>query len=126
MSMVNCKSSLKTVALFGGTFDPLHNGHLQSAVELKQRLGLDQFKLLPCHLPPHDKVPGCSSEQRLAMAELAVEGTGLEVDSWELQRDELSYSVDTLAHFRQLLGAEVSLSWVMGSEAFALFSRWHR
>jgi len=117
---------MKTVAIFGGTFDPIHNGHLQSALELKQQLQLDQLRLLPCHRPPHRDTPGCSSEQRLEMVRLAVAGSDLVVDDREMQRPGLSYSVNTLEQYRCELGDNTSLSWVMGTDAFAHFDSWHR
>ena len=117
---------MKSIALFGGTFDPIHQGHVQSAIELKQRLALDELRLVHCHLPPHRATPGCSSRQRLAMVELAIANTGLQVDDRELHRDSLSYSIDTLESLRSELGDKVSLSWVMGTDAFAAFDRWHR
>jgi nicotinate-nucleotide adenylyltransferase len=117
---------LKTIAIFGGTFDPIHCGHLQSALELKQRLSLDQLRLLPCHIPPHRQQPGVSSQHRLAMVKLAVEGSDLQVDDCELQRDVPSYSIDTLQLLRQQLGQQLSLIWVMGADAFASFDSWHR
>ncbi|ARN74680.1 nicotinate-nucleotide adenylyltransferase [Oceanicoccus sagamiensis] len=117
---------MKSIALFGGTFDPVHNGHIQSATELKQRLSLDELRLVPCHLPVHRASPGCSSEQRLAMVKLAVAGTPLQVDDREMHRNRLSYSVDTLESLRNELGDQVSLSWVMGTDAFAAFDSWHR
>lgn len=117
---------MKTIALFGGTFDPIHQGHVQSAIELKQQLSLDELRLVPCHLPPHRVTPGCTSQQRLAMVKLAIANTGLMVDDCELRRNQLSYSIDTLASLRSQLGQQVSLSWVMGTDAFAGFDRWHR
>jgi nicotinate-nucleotide adenylyltransferase len=117
---------LKTIALFGGTFDPVHNGHLQSALELKQRLALDELRLLPCHRPPHRESPGCSSERRLAMLELAANDSGLLVDDREIKRDGISYSVETLEQLRSELGQQVSLLWVMGSDAYATLEHWHR
>jgi nicotinate-nucleotide adenylyltransferase len=117
---------LKTIALFGGTFDPVHNGHLRSAQELKQRLALDELRLLPCHRPPHRESPRCSSEHRLAMVELAAVGSGLLVDDREIKLDGISYSVETLAQLRSELGSQVSLLWVMGSDAFTHLDQWHR
>jgi nicotinate-nucleotide adenylyltransferase len=117
---------LKTIGIFGGTFDPIHQGHLQSALELKQCLALDELRLLPCHLPPHRQSPGCDSKQRLAMVRLAVADSALLVDAREIERDGVSYTVDTLEQFRQQYGDEVSLIWVMGTDAFASFDCWHR
>jgi nicotinate-nucleotide adenylyltransferase len=117
----------KQLGLFGGTFNPVHCGHVQSARELKQLLQLDELRLLPCHQPPHRDTPEVSSEQRLAMVELAIsDEPGLVVDDRELQRDGPSYTVDTLASLRQELGDEASLYWVMGTDAFAGLANWHR
>lgn len=122
---------LKTIALLGGTFDPVHNGHLQSALELKQRLALDELRLMPCHLPPHRQSPGCDSWQRLAMVKLALADTALLVDDRELQREGVSYTVETLEQLRlqlneQELDKQVALIWVMGSDAFSYLESWHR
>lgn len=117
---------MKTLAILGGTFDPIHNGHLGSALELKATLGLDELRLLPCHLPPHRETPGTDSRDRLAMVRLAAAGTGLGVDDRELHRQGPSYSADTLRDIRAELGEAVSLSWVMGSDAFASFCSWHQ
>ena len=118
--------AVKSVAIFGGTFDPIHQGHLQSALALKQQLTLDELRLLPCHIPPHRHSPGCTSEQRLAMVRLACEGTGLIVDDRELRRPGPSYSVETLEQLRAELGADVSISWVMGTDAFNGLEQWYR
>jgi len=86
------------IGIFGGTFDPIHIGHLRTAIELRDSLGLDHIKLLPCHLPAHRDRPGATSEQRIAMLELAVEGLDtLVIDKREAERESPSYSVDTLA-----------------------------
>lgn len=116
-----------SIALYGGSFDPVHEGHVQSARELKQRLELDELRLLPCRNPPHREALGASAEQRLAMLELALAPyPQLQLDDRELRREGLSYTVDTLAELRTELGTEISLSWVMGADAFAGLERWHR
>ena len=113
--------------MLGGTFNPIHQGHLQSAKELKTVLAADELRFIPCHRPPHRQQPEVSSEQRLAMVKLAVLGEpGLLVDDRELKRDKLSYTVDTLSCLRQELGEHTALCWVMGTDAFAKIDSWHR
>ena len=115
------------IGLFGGTFDPVHIGHVQSARELKQLLQLDELRLLPCHRPPHRATPGVSSDARLAMVELAVaDEPGLSVDGRELSRDAISYTVDTLSELRSELGDQPALCLIMGTDAFAGLTQWHR
>lgn len=118
--------ALKTLAIFGGTFDPVHNGHLQSALELKQSLALDELRLLPCHIPPHRQSPRAKSQHRLEMVRLATRHTELQVDDRELRRDCPSYSVETLEQLRAEMGSMVSLSWVMGTDAFSQLDHWYR
>ncbi|MAZ89346.1 MAG: nicotinic acid mononucleotide adenylyltransferase [Cellvibrionaceae bacterium] len=115
------------IGLFGGTFDPVHNAHLRMALELKQRLQLDEMRLLPCHQPPHRDQPQRSSDDRAAMVRLAVEHCDqLSVDERELQRDKPSYTVDTLLELRQQLGDGVSLCWCVGMDSLVNLSSWHR
>ncbi len=115
------------IALLGGTFDPIHLGHLRSAQELKEVLAADELKFIPCHRPPHRASPGVSSQQRLAMVELAIAGLdGLSVDDRELQRDQLSYTIDTLIALRREYGEQVVLCWLMGVDAFNHLDSWHR
>ena len=116
----------RKIGLFGGTFDPIHNGHLRVALELKQRLSLDEMRLLPCHMPPHRAAPGRSSDERLTMVELAVENCPeLQVDDRELRRDSPSWSVDTLRELRAQEGPEVSLCWCIGMDSLANLETWH-
>lgn len=119
------QKSVNSVAIFGGTFDPVHNGHLRSAIEIKEGLGVDELRLMPSHRPPLRGAPGAESRQRLAMVVAAVNGqSGLRVDDRELRRDGPSYTVDTLRDLRAELGAAVSLTVVMGSDAFNQLHRW--
>lgn len=115
------------IAVMGGTFDPVHNGHLRSALELKQELALDEVHLVPCHQTPHRKQPGRTSQQRLDMLLRAVSGEeGLCIDDRELRLDQPSYSVLTLQSLRAELGDDAVICWVMGIDAFAHFTRWHQ
>jgi nicotinate-nucleotide adenylyltransferase len=113
--------------MLGGTFDPVHIGHLRSALELRERLGFDELRLVPCHRPPHRPQPGASAEQRLRMLELALAGeTQLCADARELRRAGPSYTFDTLTELRAELGEHCALSLVMGADAFAGLDSWHR
>ena len=118
---------MKTLGIFGGTFDPIHLAHLRLALELKQHLGLDEMRLLPCHQPPHRAAPGVDSEQRAAMAQLAVANCpALTVDTRELRRDSASYTVDTLRELRRELGDQVSLCLAMGMDSLVNLHTWER
>jgi len=115
------------IAIFGGTFNPVHHGHIRSALELGDELGLSEVRLMPCHRPVHREQPECSSEHRLAMLNLAIEGKSmLSVDDRELRRSDLSYSIDSLIELRNELGDQVVLCMVVGSDAFAKLETWHR
>lgn len=117
----------KTLGIFGGTFDPVHIGHLRLALELKQQLALDEMRLLPCHLPPHRASPSVTSDVRVQMLQLALRDcTELQLDTRELAHDKPSYTYDTLCELRAELGAETSISFCMGADSFAQLATWHR
>ncbi|MBS3804994.1 MAG: nicotinate-nucleotide adenylyltransferase [Oleiphilaceae bacterium] len=112
--------------IFGGTFDPIHHGHLRLAVELRERFGVASVALVPAHIPPHRDQPGTTSAERLRLLELAIEGEpGLVIDDRELSREGASYSADTLRQLRQELGAQAPLAMVVGTDAFAAFDQWY-
>ena len=116
----------KRIGIFGGTFDPIHIGHLRMALEIKQQLQLDEMRLLPCYLPPHRPTPGASASQRVEMLEIALQGcTELRVDQRELQRDKPSYTYDTLCDLRAELGEQASICLCMGMDSFATIDSWH-
>jgi nicotinate-nucleotide adenylyltransferase len=118
-------SARRHIAIFGGTFDPIHNGHLRSAVEVKDALNADELWLLPSHQPPLRAEPSASSEQRLAMVSAAIHGEpGLRVDARELLRDAPSYTVETLREIRREVGEGVALSLVLGSDALNKLHQW--
>ncbi|GAB3372468.1 nicotinate-nucleotide adenylyltransferase [Spongiibacter taiwanensis] len=117
---------MPSVGILGGTFDPIHHGHLRSAVELRELLGVSELRLMPSHQPPLRDDPGASSELRLAMVEAAIDGEpGLAVESREMRRSGPSYSADTLAELRRECGPSAPLLFIVGSDAFNQLHRWH-
>ncbi|MBD2858861.1 nicotinate-nucleotide adenylyltransferase [Spongiibacter sp. KMU-158] len=117
---------MRHIAIFGGTFDPIHNGHLRSAVEVREELAADELWLLPSNRPPLRDRPTASSEQRLAMVMAAVHGEpGVRVDARELLRDTPSYTVDTLSEIRAEVGEDIALTLVVGSDALNKLHQWH-
>lgn len=117
--------NLEGIAIFGGTFDPVHVGHLRSAVEIQEALGVSRIKLIPSYAPPHRDNPGSKPEDRLAMLRLAIKGVPfLEVDDREILREGKSYTIDTLRSIRNELGENLSISLVVGFDAFVLLDEW--
>ena len=114
-------------ALFGGTFDPFHNGHLRMAIEVKEALTLSRVVLLPAHHPPHKpRQPVSGAEHRLAMVSAAIAGlSGFEVSDREIRHEGPSYSLTTV---REFCRAEPGVDWafVMGADSFGEISTWHR
>ncbi|KGE02556.1 nicotinate-nucleotide adenylyltransferase [Pseudohaliea rubra] len=120
-------TSAGPVAVFGGTFNPVHLGHLRSAVELVERLDLEELRFMPCALPPHREAPGVDAATRARLVELAIAGAPrLTCDRRELARDGPSYTIDSLLSLRAELGAHRPLLLVMGSDALAGLAGWHR
>jgi nicotinate-nucleotide adenylyltransferase len=118
---------LAPVGVFGGTFDPVHYGHLRSALELVERLQLEHLRLMPCAVPPHRGRPACAAVHRAAMVELAVAGESrLVCDRRELGREGVSYTIDSLMELRKQLGDGHSLCLVMGCDAVLGVASWHR
>ncbi len=117
----------KLIAVYGGTFNPIHQGHLQAADEVSTLCDVDRLVLVPASIPPHRAAPSVTFEHRLRMVELAISGRpSWRVDDREDQRDAPSYTIDTLASFRNELGLDVSLAFCVGSDAFQSINTWHR
>lgn len=117
----------RRVGVLGGTFDPVHIGHLRSALEVAQALQLDDLRLTPSARPPHRDTPRVSPEQRLAMVRSAVVGVApLSVDDCELRRDKPSYTIDTLELMRAALASQDQLFLLLGWDAFCGLPSWHR
>jgi len=114
------------IGILGGTFDPVHFGHLRPALEVQEALALREVRLIPCHVPPHRAEPHASAAQRVAMLEAAVQAhPALRIDTRELQRHGPSYTFDTLVSLREELG-DAGICLLMGMDAFADLTSWHR
>lgn len=125
---MNPRPTSTSVGLYGGSFDPIHFGHLISARSIAEQLGLDRIVLIPSARPPH-KLGGVKTppEHRLAMARLAVEGDPLfDVSDIELQREGPSYTFDTVRQFRQSLGDDVEICWLIGGDTLPELPTWYR
>lgn len=118
---------MAAIGLMGGTFDPIHLGHLRSAWEVSQQLGLNEMHFIPSAIPVHRPQPKATAEQRLAMVKAAIEGvSGWQVNDCELRRKAPSYTVVTLQELRTNLGKEHEFWFLMGSDAFEGLLSWHR
>lgn len=114
-------------AIFGGTFDPIHYGHLRSAEALAMLAGLNKITLMPNNVPPHRPQPAASPAQRLEMLRLAVAGDPLfAIDDRELHRDEPSRTVDTLRSLRQQRGPHQSLAFIIGQDSLLSLNKWYQ
>ncbi len=112
--------------ILGGTFDPIHFGHLRTALELRQTLDLAEVLIIPCYQPMHRKAPVATPEQRLAMVQQAIANEpSLRIDSCEIQRKGPSYTIDTLEILRKKL-PHTPLCVIIGIDALLNFPSWHR
>ena len=115
----------RPIGILGGTFDPVHNGHLRMALECYERLDLGEVRLIPLHTPPHRYLPVATPEQRLAMLKLAISNRqGLTVDDCELRRKNISYTIDTLKLVRQQVN-NTPICLLVGTDAFKTLNTWH-
>lgn len=119
--------STAPIGILGGTFDPIHHGHLRLAEELAGALRLDEVRLVPSGTPPHRTAPAATAEHRLAMVRVAAAGNPrLTVDEREVRRAGPGYSFDTLAGMRAEIGAARPLVLIIGADAFLEFATWRR
>ncbi|PHS73743.1 MAG: nicotinate-nicotinamide nucleotide adenylyltransferase [Cycloclasticus sp.] len=114
------------IGVYGGTFDPVHVGHLRAASEIQKKLQLDEVKMVLSARPPHRHQPHTSADDRFSLLEMAVSDVEkLTADNCELLRDGPSYMVDTLAYYRQQT-PDCSLLLILGIEAFNGLMSWHK
>ncbi len=118
----------EVVVLFGGSFNPIHNGHLIVARSVAEQIGAGRIVFIPSAQPPH-KPRGdlADAADRLEMVRLAIAGeAGCEVSDCELHRDGPSYTIDTVSHFRRAFGAGVESCWVIGADSLTELASWYR
>lgn len=114
------------IGILGGTFDPVHFGHLRPALEVMQAVGLEQVRFLPNRIPPHRETPWLNAENRLELLKTAIDDQpGFELDQRELQREGHSYMVDTLESLRADFPSH-SVCLVLGMDAFLGLKQWHQ
>src|SRR3989304_4353930 len=119
--------STAPIGVLGGTFDPIHYGHLRLAEELGEKLRLDEVRFVPSGTPPHRSAPAVTADHRLAMTRLAAaSNTRLKVDEREVRRAAPGYTFDTLRELRAEAGGTRPLALLLGADAFLEFATWHR
>ena len=92
----------QVIGVYGGTFDPVHNGHIQPVKEAAQSVGIQNISLIPCHIPPHKGIPSATPEQRMEMLKLVCnEHPCFSIDECELEKSTPSYTVETLKEIRK-------------------------
>jgi nicotinate-nucleotide adenylyltransferase len=116
----------RRIAIYGGTFDPVHNGHLEVARSVSQLFAIDEFLFLPALVAPHKQASQVtSSSHRYAMLALATRHDArIFISTFELEGPGRQYTVDTLFHFRSRLGAAADLFFVMGADSWAEITTW--
>lgn len=117
--------SVELLGLYGGTFDPIHNGHILPVSQAAKQIGLNHITLVPCHIPPLKDKPSTQPAQRLDMVNLLCNENPLfEVDDCELIKSSPSYTIETLRGFRDRYPNH-SLCFFMGMDSFSSLPRWH-
>ena len=120
------KSNQTAIGFLGGTFDPIHFGHLRPALEIQQALNLQALYLMPNYIAPHKSKSLASAQQRIDMVQLAIQDTPtLQLTTQELLRPSRSYTIDTLKQLRQQY-PETPLCFIMGMDSLIQFDSWYR
>lgn len=126
ISVNNVNQTQDMIGIIGGTFDPIHFGHLRPALEIMELFSLEELRFIPSAKPPHRWQPEATEKHRLKMTELAIKDIeGFIIDDREYQREGASYTVDTLKSIRKEVGNDKSLGMIIGLDAFQSFTQWH-
>ena len=119
-------SNFQRIGIMGGMYNPVHNAHLRVAIECQEKFNFDELKMLPCAVPPHRDSPEVDSQQRCEMLRLALSDVdNISVDTRELDRSGMSYTVDTLRSLK-IDFPDVKLFLIVGSDAFQGLNTWHK
>ncbi|CEG60849.1 nicotinate-nucleotide adenylyltransferase [Legionella micdadei] len=120
---------MRNLVIYGGTFDPPHNGHINTAINVQNHFNFDCFLFLPCKTPVLKNHAVATPEQRIQMLKLALASqskqNNFKIDLSEIHRATPSYMVDSLQHFRKEYGENVAITLLMGADAFSQLPRWH-
>ena len=126
MPVADASSVSGPTGVFGGTFDPVHNGHLRSAFELRAALRLDEIRFMPCGNPPHRAAPIADAALRADMVACAIaDQPGFVLDDREIRRPGLSYTVDSLASLREDVG-DRPICLLLGMDSFLSLPKWYK
>lgn len=119
---------METIGILGGTFNPIHCGHLRAAIEVRERCGLSKVIMVPAAVPPHKAESNLvTAAQRLLMTELAVKDIPhVECSDVEITRIGTSYTIDTWRYYKQVLNNRAGLKLILGREVFLEIHTWHR
>lgn len=120
------ENSMKRIGFFGGTFNPIHMGHLAIAQMAQEAFKLDKVIFIPSHQPPHKNIaPLALAKDRYKMVKLATAGNDyFEVSDVETLRDGKSYTIDTLRHFRKIYSSKAKLFFIVGGDSFSTLPKW--
>jgi nicotinate-nucleotide adenylyltransferase len=114
------------IGVLGGTFNPVHFGHLRMAIEAFEKYQLEQIRFIPCKVPVHKKTPGVSAEHRVAMLKLAIQSQkNFIIDEREVKRKTPSYMIETLSNLRDEMPKQ-QFGLILGSTELILLTKWRR
>jgi len=119
-------AEMELIGIFGGTFNPIHNGHLVLAQTVLDTLHCTQIRVIPAAVPPHKETPAVTAQHRAAMVQLAIQDhPKLVLDTCELDRQGTSYTIETL-HLLRLRFPDQALCLIMGQDSYQKLPTWHR
>lgn len=117
------------IAIYGGTFDPIHNGHIKTAIAIQNYFHFDRLLFLPCKVPVLKDKAQASATQRIDMLRIALaeqkKENHFDLDLTEINREGPSYMIDTLKSFRQRFGDDLSITMIIGQDSFNQLPQWH-